>query len=268
MTIVGEREQYLGLLVEEYRLLGSAGIQAGQHTYTALQWGTAVVGILAGAAISQWGKHDAVVELVFLVGVPALVAVGMLYWVGELARISRLTDYLCAVEAKIELALRHPDQDSSGEWVASFTELWATARQDLLSAALVAMPNGPDGEVEVDGGPIAFERWLRRIRVGRASNNLVWVYLVRVLLFPSVMAASWATGLYYVLHSAGSGHGWENALAILVGLLLATMSTWFAAEIVSGLSHSLARPSPSLSWPRRRFRQLAARPLRITEWRG
>lgn len=77
MTIVGEREQYLGLLVEEYRLLGSAGIQAGQHTYTALQWGTAVVGILAGAAISQWGKHDAVVELVFLVGVPALVAVGM-----------------------------------------------------------------------------------------------------------------------------------------------------------------------------------------------
>ncbi len=265
---VGEREQYLGLLVEEYRLLGSAGIQAGQHTYTALQWGTAVVGILAGAAISQWGNHDAVVELVFLVGIPVLVAVGMLYWVGELARISRLTDYLCAVEAKIELALEHPDGDSSGEWVASFSERWADARHDLLAAASVTMPSGPDGEVEVAGGPVAFERWLRDIRVGRASNNLVWVYLVRVLLFPSVMAASWAAGLYYVFHSASSGHGLENALAALVGLLVSTASIWFAAEIISGLSHSSAKPSPSLSWPRRRFRQLAARPLRITEWRS
>ncbi len=264
---MGEREQYLGLLVEEYRLLGSAGIQASQHTYTALQWGTAVVGILAGAAISQWGSHDAVVELVFLVGVPALVAVGMLYWAGELARISRLTDYLCAVEAKIELALQHPDQDSTGEWVSSFSERWASERHELLSASLVTMPSGSDGEVEVDGGPIAFERWLRKIRVGRASNNLVWVYLVRVLLFPAVIAASWTTGLYYVFHSASSGHGWESTLAVLVGLVLGTMSTWFAAEIVSGLSHSMVTPSPSLSWPRRRFRQLAARPLRITEWR-
>ncbi len=264
---MGERDGYLGLLIEEYRLLGSAGIQASQHTYTALQWGTAVVGIVVGAAFSQWGKHDAVVELVFLVGVPALATVGMLYWVGELARISRLTDYLCAVEAKIELALRHPEQGSTGEWVTSFAERWNTEHLDLLSAALVAMPVGPNGAVEVDGGPIAFERWLRRIRVDRASNNLVWVYLVRVLLFPAVMAASWTTGLYYVLHSAGPGHDLESSAAIGIGLLLGVASTWLAAEIVSGLSHSFVEPSPSLPWPRMLFRQLASRPLRITEWR-
>lgn len=264
---MGERGDYLTLAVEEYRLLGSAGIQAGQHTYTALQWGTAVVGIIVGAAISQWGAHDSVVELSFLVAVPLLVSVGMLYWVGELARISRLTDYLCALEAKIELALGQPEKGRSGEWMRAFSERWKAERRDLLSTALVAMPRGPAGEVEVDGGPFAFERWLRRIRVDRASNNLIWVYLVRVLVFPAVMAACWATGVFYVIQSSAPGHNLESIVAMTVGLLFGVSSTWFAAEIISGMSHSYTTASPSLSWPRRRFRQLAARPLRITEWR-
>jgi hypothetical protein len=262
---VDEKKAYFALLTEEYRLLGTAGIQAGQHTYTALQWGTAVVGVVVGAAISQWGKNDAVVELAFLVGVPTLVAVGMLYWVGEMARISRLSDFLCAVEMKVDLALQLSERDESSEWLEEFMKEWAARRAELMSEARVVMPVGPDGEVAIGGGPISFERWLREIRTVRARNNLIWVYLVRVLFFPAVMSASWATGVFYVLHTASAAPSWEQSLAVLAGLAISVPAVWFVAEIVTGLSPSTssgARPA----WPRRKFRRVLGRPLHISEW--
>jgi hypothetical protein len=263
---VGEKDTYLTLLMEEYRMLAAAGVQASQHTYTALQWGTAIVGIVAGATISQWGSHDSVVELSFLIWIPALAAAGMLYWVGELARISRLTDFICAVEAKIDLALRHPGNDESGEWVESFDKEWATRRTDLLSEAQVAMPAAAEGEVPVNSGPITFERWLRVIRARRASSNLLWVYLVRVLLFPAVIATSWTAGVYYVLfQSARLGFNWETMIAAVFGLLFSVIAVWFAGEISTGLNRSTTSGSQP-AWPRRKFRQLACRPLDLTEW--
>jgi hypothetical protein len=193
------RREYLALLAEEYRTLATSGNQADRHTYTALQWGTAIVGIVASGAISQWGKHDAAVELTFLVAIPALVAVGMLYWVGELARMRRIYDFMCAIEAKAELALRDPTHSTSRRgWFRSFDKRWTAERTTLLADLKLAMPHSDQGTVEIASGPIGFERWLRMIRNTQASSNLSWVFAVRFILFPSSLAASWLTGIYYI----------------------------------------------------------------------
>lgn len=133
-----ERRAYVDLLAEEFRSLATGVHLAARHTYTALQWGTAIVGIIVGAAISQWEKEDAVVELVFLVGVPVLVAAGMLFWVGELAGIRRIHEFMCVVEAKAELALRHPtaQPDTHERWFDSFEHEWVSRRADSLHRGL------------------------------------------------------------------------------------------------------------------------------------
>jgi hypothetical protein len=240
-----------------------------RHTYTALQWGTAVVGILAGAAISRWGKSDAIVELVFLVGIPALVSVGMLYWVGEIARMRRLYDFICVIEAKAELALQHEDPAATDrQWVASFSQIWTAKRDELLEGLELAQPRGDYGPVEIRSGPISWERWLRDIRNAEASGNLSWVFMVRFIVFPATIAASWAAGVFYVLHqSVDQAFEWKSLTAALFGLLLSTGTVWLAVELVIDLNRSSSIRPPELSGPRRAFRRALGSLLRITEWR-
>lgn len=264
-----DRGDFMALLAEEYRTLAAGGNQANRHTYTALQWGTAVVGIVVGAAISQWGKHDAVVELVFLFGVPALVAMGMLFWIGELARMSRIADFICVLEAKVELAfqLRGSDPKYSA-WFAEFRSAWTAQRKGLLAKLHLTMPADQAAEIAVGSGPIAFEHWLRAIRNTQASSNLIWVFIVRFLLFPAAMLVSWVTGIYYILlQSERGGFGWENSSVAFAGLILGVTTIWFAAELVVDLSNSAPR-TKEIALPRREFRRLLGRPFRITEWQS
>jgi hypothetical protein len=262
---MGERGAYIELLVEQYRLIAAAGNQASQHAYTALQWGTAVVGLLAGAAISQWAKSDGVVEFSFLLAIPTLAAAGMLFWLGELARIDRLADFLCALETKLDLALTHPDGEEAGEWIRSFSREWAERGDEVLARAHVRPPQGADGIAGFGPGPITFERWLREIRALKAAKNLAWVYLFRLLLFPGVMASAWVVGAFYALLRSGAPPlRWEAVLTLILGLLIIFSATWLAAEIVRTFRNpdSAASPRGARLWLLRRVAGL----LEMSEW--
>jgi len=192
---MSSRNDYLDLLAQEYRVLATTGNQTDQHTYTALQWGTASVAVIAAAGLSQWKHHDAVVELVFLLAIPALVAVRMFYWLGELARMRRIYDFICVIEAKAALALRQTDGTSRTHdgWIDSFSQLWDAKFPEFTSALELDLP------VTVNSDPITFERWLRTIRNKRASQNLTWVFQLRFALFPAAIVMSLALGIYYTL---------------------------------------------------------------------
>jgi hypothetical protein len=266
---VDERRAYIDLLAEEFRSLASGSHQAGRHTYTALQWGTAIVGIIVGAAISQWSAEDAVVEFVFLLGVPALVAVGMLFWVGELAGMRRIHEFMCVVEAKADLALRHGLHQSGTEeeWFDSFTQEWIARRNETLTEMRIAVPTSARGRVEIQSGPLAFERWLHAIRNTEASNGLAWVFIVRFALFPSAILASWATGVYYVFFQSDAGLTWASVAAVILGFLLGLVAVWIAGELLADMSQWSAGRSSGLSRTRKAFRDLFARPLRRSEWK-
>jgi hypothetical protein len=264
-----DREAYLALLIEEFRSLASGGHQATRHTYTALQWGTAVVGLVVGAAISQWGKHDAAVELVFLLGVPALVAVGMLYWVGELARIRRMHEFMCVVEVKADMALEHEgSSESAGRWMESFKNEWLTQSAGIF-AELQLPISGGRGDGAVASGPIAFERWLRGIRRSSGNDSLTWVFVVRFVLFPCAIVAAWVTGVYYVFfQSTERGLDCASSAAILVGFLIVVLANWLAGELIADLSKWPAESSSSdLSSPRQTFRQVIGYLFRIDDWK-
>jgi hypothetical protein len=259
---VDDRDQYLALLAEEYRTLANSGNQADRHTYTALQWGTAVVGIVVSAAISQWGKHDRAVEMVFLCGIPAIVAGGMLYWIGELARMRRIYDFMCVIEVKAEAALKHSMPGATGTgWLESFASDWTANRRTLLAELELAVP------VDIGSGPIEFERWLRRIRNSRASSNLTWVFLVRFVLFPATTAASWTIGVYYALfQSVAREISFGTIVVAVCGLILGVVTVWLAVELVTDLNESASQRASQLPAPGRFFRRIVAAPLHMTEW--
>jgi hypothetical protein len=258
---MSSRDDYLDLLAQEYRVLATSGNQADQHTYTALQWGTAFVGVIAAAGLSQWRHHDAVVELVFLLVIPAVVALGMFYWLGELARMRRIYDFMCLIEAKAALALRQRDGTSRTHngWTDSFSKVWDAKLPELTLALELDLP------VAVNSDPITFERWLRAIRNNRASQNLTWVFQLRFALFPAAIVMSLVLGIYYTL--------WVSAtlditawLRVAGTTLLGTIFVWLGLELALDLDNSSSKQRvPRL--PRRVFRNIAGSFLQIPNWR-
>ncbi len=192
-----ERSQYLKLLSEEYRSLSTTGNLTDHHTYTALQWGTAVVAVIASAVLTQWGKHDALVEAALLVVIPLLIGLGMLYWIGELARMKRVYDFICVVEEKAELALRVGAEERTNiGWYSQFEAQWRDEGRQRVEAKLgFVLPRAGANIIDVEAAPIQFERWLRRIRNQRASRNLSWVFMFRLAVFPVAIAGTWGAGL-------------------------------------------------------------------------
>jgi hypothetical protein len=253
-------------LAEEYRTLSNSGSQADRHTYTALQWGTALVAVIASATLSQWGKHDGIVEASFLIVIPALISFGMLYWVGELARLRRVYDFICIVEAKAELALQiDPPHQAQGDWYTSFEKRWKDERKVLLHHLDLRMPKTRSKVVEVDAAPIEFERWLRRIRAARASSNLSWVFMFRFILFPIGIAGTWATGLYYLLSHMNTHVSRTLGIAAAVmGVLTSAVTTWLAAELASDLND--AKSERQISRARRWLRDQIHQLLALPEW--
>lgn len=264
---MSRQKEYLDLLTEEYRALTTRSDWVDRHTYTVLQWGTALVAVIASAAMSQWGKHDSAVEISFLLAIPCLIAVGMLYWIGELARLKRIASFICVLEAKIELALRHRAGSSGKSWISSFEQAWTDNWQSVLSNLPLGPPFNGRGQVDLGPGPIEFERWLHRLRDSRANNNFTWVYMVRLAPFPAGIAASWSLGIYYVLsQSAKHGFGGGDIIAALFGLLFGILAIWLTVEVAADLNSSGHAPL-QLPWLRRVFRDMISRPLQMTEWK-
>jgi hypothetical protein len=262
-----ERDAYLALLADEYRTLSNSGNQTDRHTYTALQWGTALVVVIASASMSQWGKHDGLVEGAFLIVIPALVSFGMLYWIGEIARMRRIYDFICIVESKAELALKSGAQHGRNAWYSDFERQWQAERTRLLGQLAIAMPRLGREMVSVEAAPIEFERWLRRIRNLRASSNLSWVFMFRFVLFPLAIGGAWITGIYYLSSHAGpDGSRVLGIAAAVIGGLTSTFTTWLAAELASDLND--AKTERNINVVRRWLRSRVHAVLALPEWSG
>jgi hypothetical protein len=100
--------RYLTLVTEEYRTLRDESTQATINMFAALQWGSAIIGVVTAAGLTQWNEKHGVVLLVFAVVIPALALMTMFLWLGEAARLNRAGDYLCFVERKVGLLLGVP----------------------------------------------------------------------------------------------------------------------------------------------------------------
>jgi hypothetical protein len=254
-----QMDAYLTLLLEEYKTLQEAAAQAGKNTYLSLQWGSATLAVLVAAAVTQWRQHDAAVELVFLLAVPFLGSMAMLFFVGELARIRRVADYLCATElkAKLLVSTRMDPGDLESE-----------LRAELMNLERIIGLRYP---VKIGLAPLGWERWLVELRkkhAGAASGHLTWVYRTRFALYPIVIASSIAVAMYYGLSGdTHVKHAHTFWLMAVVGIGFSVFAVWFAIE----LAVDLARITPYASGPptpvRRAFRRLFGWLFQIGEWR-
>jgi len=181
--MVATSDTYLRNAIEEYKTLRDESKQASINMYSALQWGSAIVGVLFSAGFTQWKTHDAVVLAVFCIIVPTACAMSMFLWLGEAMRFKRVGDYICLIEAKVSQLCRYPDPD---DWVRS---------QRVLEGRLGL----PESALDL-AQPLVWERWLRDTRGrGGTAGHLELVYIIRLGLFPALAGLALAIGTLYSL---------------------------------------------------------------------
>jgi len=251
-----DRSRYLALLCEEYRSCSESGRRCNDNTYTSLQWGSAVIAILLAASLTQWHKHDSVVLLALLVIVPAIVSFTMFFWLGELARMRRIYDYICTLEEKAALLI------DDGAWKERFVERWNAARGEFDNW----FPTSP----KIPADPVVFETWLKRLResrAGAAHGNISWVFRARFGFFPAVILFSLALGNYYAFTSGASNRhlAWVVIL-VCWGWISSVVLLWLAIEIALDLDTQPAVRPSELTSIRRKLRHLAGRALGIGDW--
>jgi hypothetical protein len=254
-----DRDAFLALLVEEYKVLTSRGAQTDQHTYTALQWGTGFVLALMSACLSQWDRSNVLVEVGLLLIIPSVVAIVQFYWLGEVARRRRIYDYIYVAETKAAAAFECLPEDGS-PWTRQLQKSWqALAQVELTDLSAETLE-------KLTCRPLSFEHWLRELRATHAPNNLLWVHRLRFGLFPFEMSVSLGLGVFYVFAQRGHLDGWSTAL-VAVGLLFGLSAIWLGAELALPLDRVQWRSTVRAPRGLRRFmRNCVGRLLSIPEW--
>jgi hypothetical protein len=259
-------DPYLALLVEEYRTVVGLGNQASANSFSILQWGSAAVAVLVAAAFSQWRKHDAAVELVFLGAVPFLSCAIMLFWLGELARIRRLGDFLCVVELKSALLLGERRDALRHLGTGTPEDNWAEHRERLGDQLSLRFP------VDIGADPMTWERWLKQLRNERGGatfGHLSWVYRLRLALYPAVAIGSVIVGGFYgFTGTTAARHFKENIALVSMSAVVVTLGVWLGVELALELDRaSGGRQASNSGWARQTFKHLAGRALSISDWR-
>jgi hypothetical protein len=177
MTEDNEAKAYISLATEEYRTLREESKQASINMWTAMQWGSALIGVSVGVGLSQWSASNPATALAFDVVVPVFACLMMLFWLGEAARFKRAGDYLCLLEGKLSLILR-----STNQVPATLSSVWPEMqRRAEADLNMLPVAAGSDSELVV-AAPLAWEQWLRVTRgrsvidaTCRSCTPCVWV---------------------------------------------------------------------------------------------
>lgn len=256
--VADKDDRYISLLLEEYKGLSVAAENAGRNTYVSLQWGSAVMAVLVAAAVSQWRKHDAAIELVFFLAVPFLSSMAMLFVIGELARIRRLADFMCATEIKAKYLAGEEGTE------ARISDAASKEIAELELSLGIRLP------VPVPVDPLSWQRWLvelRKQRAGAAFGHLSWVYRARLGLFPIATFSSLTVATYYTFSSDTTPHhATESYLMLAVGFTFSIIVTWLAIELALELARVTAYPEKAPGWPRRIFRHAMGWLFDIGDW--
>ena len=96
------RDDWLNIVMEEYRTLRREIIASLAMQQSALTLGTLAIGGLAIAGFHEWPHENSSLPLVvFLVVLPLVSYVSVFIWLGEYARATRAGEFIAAIEAKV-----------------------------------------------------------------------------------------------------------------------------------------------------------------------
>ena len=214
---------YVALASEEYKTLRDESKQASINMWTAMQWGSALVGITIGVGLSQWNAPNPATALAFDVVVPTFSALTMAFWLGEAARFKRVGDYLCLIEQKLSLLL-----DEHHLIPEVLRTRWPQLQRDAELALHLRRTDTLFHEELILRDPLSWEQWLRR-RKGRSviDGHLSKLYAIRLGFFLVLSWGSWVFGLLYTFTSSGSVtlHRSMHVAALGTGLLMCLAAT-------------------------------------------
>lgn len=181
-------EQYLSLLIEEYKSLRDESIKTSENMFAALRWGAAVLGVVIAAGFTQWNKQHAVVLLIFYIIVPLLSGMSMFLWLGEAVRFKRVGDYICFIEQKAGMII----DDFKSQ--TNINEKWKMLQQEIEKNLLMHHSTLDMSD------PLVWEQWLREMK-GKSitEGHLTLIYLIRFSFFPILMILSLLFATYYTL---------------------------------------------------------------------
>jgi hypothetical protein len=234
---------YVGVVMEEYKTLRDESKQASINMWTAMQWGSALIGITLGVGLSQWSQPTPSTAIAFELVVPAFAALTMAFWLGEAARFKRVGDYLCLVEKKICFLF---EQESS---IPSAIETqWPEIQRNAELALNLRSTDLPKSGDFVLRGPLTWEQWLRA-RKGReiTDGHLSTLYAMRLGFFLILAWGSCLLGLMYQLAApeAAKMTAWLRWPVVIVGALLCLVATWSAVAMGRALNRdagTIVRP--------------------------
>lgn len=144
---------YSDALFHEYKAIRDEIVATTAQFYSILQFGSAALFTLAGAALLFWGKERLLVAVAFGVILPALAFVTIEMLLGQIARIRRAGQYCRLLEDKVQ-------------------------------QMLAAVGNTPVG---LPNAPIQWETWLNN---GGEDRRYSWLYAFAVAFFAIVTLGS------------------------------------------------------------------------------
>lgn|GEM_PF-1991078 len=184
-----ELKLYLSILIEEYKSLRDESKQASINMFSALSWGTGILGIIMSIGFTQWDKQPVIVLLIFYIIIPIIAAISMFFWLSEAIRLKRAGDYICLIEQKVKIILNEFKQYHLTK--AKWLEL-----QEKIEESIGL----PHSSLDLSS-PLVWEQWLRDMNSKKTltGGHFVWIYIIKLAIFPLLMFSSFLIGTYYVI---------------------------------------------------------------------
>jgi len=176
-------ENYVNVILEEYKTLREESKQASINMFTSLSIGLGVVGVVTAGAFSLWNTEPLITLVALYVLTPLFILTATFLWLGEAMRFKRVGDYICLIEAKLSMLFSDCCKD--------FKERWQPKQSEFESKLRF-----PHTKINF-GNVLGWEQWLRDM-VGESDpfGHFALIYKIRLIFFIMIFLASFSLGVY------------------------------------------------------------------------
>lgn len=98
------QETWYAFVLEEYKALRQEVITSLSSQQQILAFGSATIALVIGPGLELWSRSELALVIVFALFIPALSAMVIIIWFGEVLRMVRAGDALADVETKVNAA--------------------------------------------------------------------------------------------------------------------------------------------------------------------